>query len=66
MSISLELANASITQIQGRDDVHESLVAMKDCCSASETINLLCQFPATSYLFLHMKLLDIEIEGMTV
>jgi len=49
VSIALELANASITQIHGRDDEHASLVAMKNCCSASETINLLCQFPATSY-----------------
>lgn len=49
VSISLKLASASITQIQGRDDVQERLVAMKDCCSASETINSLHQFPATSY-----------------
>ncbi|KAG5624686.1 hypothetical protein H5410_009904 [Solanum commersonii] len=35
--------------IHGRDDGHASLVAMKYCCSASETINLLCQFSATSY-----------------
>lgn len=41
VSISRELANASITQIHGRDDAHASVVAMKDYCSASETINLL-------------------------